>query len=166
MYRKIKDFQQEWKLESEITIELFSAVSQSSLDIQLHPQVRTLRNLMIHISRIPLVIFEELDFSLKISALEKQPHTPLLLAENYKHISEAVLNYVTKKWDDKKLKERYEILGESVKLGRILSSQLISHTVHHRGQMATIMRQLDLKLPSFYGPNRDEWLDSGEEPVS
>jgi uncharacterized damage-inducible protein DinB len=32
---------------------------------------------------------------------------------------------------------------------------LLNHNYHHRGQLSTYLRQLDVKLPSIYGPTAD-----------
>jgi uncharacterized damage-inducible protein DinB len=34
---------------------------------------------------------------------------------------------------------------------------LISHEIHHRGQMAVPRRQAGLQVPGIYGPAREEW---------
>lgn len=35
-------------------------------------------------------------------------------------------------------------------------SILLNHNYHHRGQLSTYLRQLDVPLPSIYGPSADE----------
>jgi uncharacterized damage-inducible protein DinB len=34
-------------------------------------------------------------------------------------------------------------------------SILLNHNYHHRGQLSTYLRQLDVSLPSIYGPSAD-----------
>jgi uncharacterized damage-inducible protein DinB len=34
-------------------------------------------------------------------------------------------------------------------------SILLNHNYHHRGQLSTYLRQLDVPLPSIYGPSAD-----------
>ena len=34
-------------------------------------------------------------------------------------------------------------------------SVLLNHNYHHRGQLSTYLRQLDVPLPSIYGPSAD-----------
>jgi uncharacterized damage-inducible protein DinB len=41
---------------------------------------------------------------------------------------------------------------------------LISHEIHHRGQMTVVMRQAGLRVPDIYGPTRDQWQEWGMEP--
>ncbi|MEO8035387.1 MAG: DinB family protein [Acidobacteriota bacterium] len=38
----------------------------------------------------------------------------------------------------------------------VLRGILLNHTYHHRGQLSTYLRQLDVALPSVYGPTADE----------
>ncbi|MDB5478074.1 MAG: hypothetical protein JWM96_569 [Alphaproteobacteria bacterium] len=37
-----------------------------------------------------------------------------------------------------------------------IRSMLISHMIHHRGQLSVYLRQLDIPVPSIYGPSADE----------
>jgi uncharacterized damage-inducible protein DinB len=38
----------------------------------------------------------------------------------------------------------------------VLRSMVLSHTVHHRGQLTVYLRLKDVPLPSIYGPSADE----------
>lgn len=38
----------------------------------------------------------------------------------------------------------------------VLRSFMISHIIHHRGQLSVYLRLLDVPLPSIYGPSADE----------
>ena len=38
----------------------------------------------------------------------------------------------------------------------VVRAILLNHTYHHRGQLSTYLRQLDVMLPSVYGPTADE----------
>lgn len=38
-------------------------------------------------------------------------------------------------------------------------SILISHQIHHRGQMTVLMRQAGLRVPGVFGPSREEWAE-------
>ena len=41
---------------------------------------------------------------------------------------------------------------------------LISHEIHHRGQMFVLMRQAGLRVPDIYGPTREVWIEQGMQP--
>ncbi len=38
----------------------------------------------------------------------------------------------------------------------VLRSFVMNHLIHHRGQLSVYLRQLDIPLPSIYGPSADE----------
>jgi uncharacterized damage-inducible protein DinB len=38
----------------------------------------------------------------------------------------------------------------------VLRTMIMSHTIHHRGQLAVYLRMTDVPLPSIYGPSADE----------
>lgn len=40
----------------------------------------------------------------------------------------------------------------------VLRSFLVSHLIHHRGQLTVYLRMLDVPLPQIYGPTADEQM--------
>jgi uncharacterized damage-inducible protein DinB len=38
----------------------------------------------------------------------------------------------------------------------VIRSILLNHWYHHRGQLSVYLRELDIPLPSIYGPTADE----------
>jgi uncharacterized damage-inducible protein DinB len=38
----------------------------------------------------------------------------------------------------------------------VLRSFVLSHLIHHRGQLSVYLRLLDVPVPSIYGPSADE----------
>ena len=40
----------------------------------------------------------------------------------------------------------------------LLRSVLLSHLIHHRGQLTVYLRENDVPLPSIYGPTADEGI--------
>ena len=64
---------------------------------------------------------------------------------------------------DAKLGEPWSLLAGGKKLftlprGACLRSMVLSHTIHHRGQLTVYLRILDVPLPGMYGPTADEGL--------
>jgi uncharacterized damage-inducible protein DinB len=41
-------------------------------------------------------------------------------------------------------------------VGALLRSVMLNHWYHHRGQLSVYLRQLDVPVPSIYGPSADE----------
>jgi uncharacterized damage-inducible protein DinB len=44
----------------------------------------------------------------------------------------------------------------SVPRGTLLRSLMLNHWYHHRGQLSVYLRELDVPVPSIYGPSADE----------
>ena len=44
----------------------------------------------------------------------------------------------------------------SLKRRSLLRRVLLSHSIHHRGQLTVYLRLLDVPLPPVYGPTADE----------
>lgn len=40
----------------------------------------------------------------------------------------------------------------------VMRSFVMSHIIHHRGQMSVYLRLLDIPVPSIYGPSADEQM--------
>ncbi len=53
------------------------------------------------------------------------------------------------------LKQRGNALFSMPKVA-VLRSFVMNHLIHHRGQLSVYLRQLDVPLPSIYGPSADE----------
>jgi len=73
------------------------------------------------------------------------------------------LEAVKKEWSDATLLVEDDMYGERWPRGMTLQA-LISHQIHHRGQMTVLMRQAGLSVPGVYGPAREEWAAYGMEP--
>jgi len=64
---------------------------------------------------------------------------------------------------DAKFAEPWTLLAGGKKLftlprGACLRSMVLSHLIHHRGQLTVYLRILDVPLPGLYGPTADEGL--------
>jgi uncharacterized damage-inducible protein DinB len=44
----------------------------------------------------------------------------------------------------------------AIPVGGLLRSIMLNHWYHHRGQLVSYLRQLDVKVPAVYGPSADE----------
>jgi len=98
--------------------------------------------------------------------LENQliPSTIAEIIENNKKYSKKLIEAIKAKWNDNMLEEKVNMYGEEWKKGKILSI-LIGHQVHHRAQMTVIMRMLGLKVPGYFDPSKEEWIEMGLPPM-
>ena len=56
-----------------------------------------------------------------------------------------------------------DMYGEMWKKGKTLGV-LVTHQIHHRGQLTVVMRLAGLKVPGVYGPAKEEWANYGMKP--
>jgi len=103
---------------------------------------------------------------LKVEAANEktpQPATAGAIADAYRVGASGVDSAVRSAWTDSDLAGEIDMYGE--KWTRAMSLQaLISHEIHHRGQMTVLMRQAGLAVPGVYGPSREEWAAYGAPP--
>lgn len=164
MFLTIQAFAQEWGYEAAGTQKILDVLTDASLQQEVTPENRTLGRIAWHIvttlhemmSRTGLEFAApHHDAALPTSAKE--------IADAYRGASAALLEAVKSQWTDESLLVESEMYGDSWPNGVTLSI-LISHQIHHRGQMTILMRQAGLPVPGIYGPSREEWEQMGMEP--
>jgi len=84
---------------------------------------------------------------------EKAPDSAAQIAAAYRNVSQAMLEAIQSQWTDENLSE-----------SSLMLRSLISHEIHHLGQMTVLMRQAGLRIPNLYGPTRDHWIEKGLQP--
>ncbi|XEC94279.1 DinB family protein [Paenibacillus tarimensis] len=165
MFVTLKDFVSEWKNESTATQRVMDTLTDASLGQAVTPDHRTLGQIGWHL----VTTIHEM---LTRTGLEFQPpdgdeHAPAsaaVIAEAYKRTSTAMLDALQTQWTDETLGIVTNMYGEEWPNGLTLRL-LIQHEIHHRGQMTILMRQAGLRVPDFYGPTREVWLEQGMQPL-
>jgi len=166
MYYKLSDFIEDWKYESESTIKIFSNLTDESLTVKFNREIRTPGRLAWHIvtSLIEMahrtgLTFETVDENAPIPLTAKE------IVDEYKHASNGMIKEMSEKWNDDTLFLEDDITGsgEMWSRGKTLGV-LITHQIHHRGQLTVVMRLAGLKVPGVYGPAKEEWVNYGMEP--
>jgi uncharacterized damage-inducible protein DinB len=74
-----------------------------------------------------------------------------------------MIKEITEKCSDETLKQEDDLYGEMWAKGKTLGV-LVTHQIHHRGQLTVIMRLAGLKVPGVYGHAKEEWTGYGMEP--
>lgn len=103
----------------------------------------------------------ELDFSKFDYTPKVYTDSVNLVADFDKNIAEAIeiLNKTPNEtfgenWTMRKGEQIYFTLPKAA----VMRSFVMSHIIHHRGQLAVYMRLLDIPVPSIYGPSADEQM--------
>ena len=161
MYRKIKDFEQSWAYETEITTKLFNNLTDESLNQKVTDGGRTLGFVAWH---IVLTLGEMLGkVGLNIDCPPEDAPLPASakeIAETFEKAARSVSAEVAKNWTDETLLIEDEMYGMTWTRGTTLSL-LINHQSHHRGQVTILMRQAGVSVIGVYGPAKEEWEAMG-----
>jgi uncharacterized damage-inducible protein DinB len=164
MYYKISDFIEDWKYESESTIKVLSNLTDSSLTKNFGENIRTPGRLAWHI--VTSVGEMAHRTGLTFETVEEKapiPTTVKEIVDEYKRASDNMLKEITGKWTDDTLLLEDDMYGEMWKKGKTLGV-LVTHQIHHRGQLTVVMRLAGLKVPGVYGPAQEEWVNYGMQP--
>jgi len=156
------DFDHEMK----VTRSLLERVPEKDAAWQPHPKSSPMGNLAAHIANLPrwasgVVENDEVDVSLPLGAKFRPPpfETTAALLVRFdanveaakKAISGETEEHLASVWTlrngDKKIL--------SMPRAGALRSFVVSHLVHHRGQLSVYLRLRDVPLPRIYGPTAD-----------
>jgi uncharacterized damage-inducible protein DinB len=164
MYYKISDFIEDWKYESESTIKILSNLTDEVLTVKFNNEIRTAGRLAWHIvttlgemAHRTGLTFETIDENAPIPSSVKE------IVDQYKRASDGMVKEMLEKWNDKTLLLEDNMYGEMWKKGKSLGV-LVTHQIHHRGQLTVVMRLAGLKVPGVYGPAKEEWVKYGMQP--
>ncbi|UJF33510.1 DinB family protein [Paenibacillus hexagrammi] len=165
MFTSIESFVAEWTNESKATQRVLDALTDASLSENANSTFRPLGQLGWHIAT---TIHEMLSRTgLQFEAPEGDEHAPASaakIADTYRAASQGMLEAIRTQWSDGKLTETSDMYGEQWRNGMTLRI-LISHEIHHRGQMTVLMRLAGLRVPDIYGPTREDWVERGMQPL-
>jgi uncharacterized damage-inducible protein DinB len=156
MYRHIEDFSRAWQQESEITLKVMRALTESSLAQKMGPEGRTLGFLAWHLVLTLPEMMKHAGVPVVGPAADAPPPSLAETIRQYETCARAVGEGLPKAWTDAMLNEMIPMYGEQWPRGMVLTS-LVVHQAHHRGQMTALMRLAGLKVPGVYGPAREEW---------
>ena len=164
MYNNIKDFEKDWKYESDSTIKILNNLTDESLNEKFNKEIRTPGRLAWHIITSLGEMVQRTE--LKFDATPEDapiPSTAKQIGDEYKRSSDGMLKAITTEWNDDSLKEDVELYGQIWKKGKVLSV-LVNHQIHHRGQLTVLIRMAGFKVPGVYGPAKEEWAQMGMPP--
>ncbi|MEF2968420.1 DinB family protein [Paenibacillus sp. M1] len=164
MFTKIADFVKEWEAELKLTEKVMAVLTDESLPREVIPGRRTLGDIAWHLAVSPHYMS---GFGLVFDGPEggeRVPESAAFIAREYGKVSRALLDAVSKQWNDESLLESTEVMGQPYIIGETLRFTIM-HQAHHRGQMTVLMRQAGLKIPEVYGQTYDSWVEAGMEPL-
>jgi uncharacterized damage-inducible protein DinB len=148
--------------EAEITKRLLDIVPEDKLDWRPHPKAKSLGELAMHVAMLQGGVAEISQLDTK----EAGDFPPDLEATSRAQILTAFAESLKKAKDIVEATDDARAMAEwrLTKDGQTLLSMprmafwrsiLLNHNYHHRGQLSTYLRTLDVPLPSIYGPSAD-----------
>lgn len=163
MYHTLKEFTDEYKMESQSTLKLLNVLTTESLYKTVDGKVRSIGRLSYHIAHtIPEMMGKTgLDISVGLkNPAEDTSITAEQIVSSYEQAVNDLISQIETKWTDATLQETRNMYGQDWSIALTLSI-LLKHEIHHRGQLTVLMRLAGLVVPGIYGPSAEEWEKYG-----
>ena len=154
---------QELEEEAKTTRRVLERVPEDQLDWRPHQKARTLGQLAMHVASVPGGVAE---FVASPSPVQAPDFTDPKLQGASELVptldqSVAKARKLLGGMEDADLMATWRLMqGERELFAgprmRMLRSIMLNHWYHHRGQLTSYLRALDVPLPSIYGPSADE----------
>ena len=153
---------QELEREAQTTRRVLERVPDDRLGWRPHKKARTLGELALHVAATPGAV------ATIAAQSEVQPPSfidpsPQSAAELIPALDDSIATArrLLAPMDDAALHATWRVVRdgrEIIAMPRIalLRSIMLNHWYHHRGQLSVYLRQLDVAIPSIYGPSADE----------
>ncbi len=154
---------QELEQEAQTTRRVLERVPDNQLAWRPHPKARTLGELALHVATVPGGVAEFIASQSPAQAPQFTDPSPKSASELIPALDESIAK--AKKalggMDDAALMATWRMMqGErelfAVPRVALLRSIMLNHWYHHRGQLTVYLRELDVAIPSIYGPSADE----------
>ena len=156
---------QELEQEAQTTRRVLERVPADQLAWRPHPKARTLGELALHVAIVPGAVAELIASPSPAQAPDFIDPSPQSASELIPALDESIAKAkkVLGGMDDAALMATWRMLqGErelfAVPRVALLRSIMLNHWYHHRGQLTVYLRELDVPIPSIYGPSADENL--------
>jgi uncharacterized damage-inducible protein DinB len=154
---------QELEEEAKTTRRVLERVPHDSLTWRPHPKARTLGELALHVASVPGAVAELVSARSPVQAPQFKDPAPASAAELVPALDAAIAKAkeCLGGMDDEMVLATWRMmLGERELLAlprlAMLRSVMLNHWYHHRGQLSVYLRELDVPVPSIYGPSADE----------
>lgn len=148
--------------EAEITNRLFDIIPEDKLDWRPHPKAKSLGELAMHLAVLPgnvasLAVNDVHEFTgiPKDEQATSREQIKTIFGESL----EKAKDIVRSTDDESAMKEIQLVVNGKTAFAAprvgFWRTVLLNHNYHHRGQLSTYLRILDVPLPSVYGPSAD-----------
>jgi uncharacterized damage-inducible protein DinB len=154
---------QELELEAHTTRRVLERVPDNKLTWRPHQKARTLGELALHVASVPGAVAEFVAAPSPVQAPQFSDPSPKSAAELIPALDESIgkAKKALGGMDDATVMATWRMMHgdrELLALPRVamLRSIMLNHWYHHRGQLSVYLKELDVPIPSIYGPSADE----------
>jgi uncharacterized damage-inducible protein DinB len=155
---------QEFEREAQTTRRVLERVPNDKLSWRPHPKSRTLGELALHIATAPAGVAElSAQSPAQAPRFNSADPSPANVSELMSTLERSIARTkaLLGDMDDAAATETWRLMNgdrELLAMPRIafLRSIMLNHWYHHRGQLTVYLRELDVPVPSIYGPSADE----------
>ena len=154
---------QELEQEASTTRRVLERVPDAKLAWKPHSKARTLGELALHVAMVPGAVAEFVAQPSPAEAPQFTNPSPKSTAELLKTLDDSIAKAkrTLSHMDDATILATWRMTRggrELLALPRIamLRAIMLNHWFHHRGQLSVYLRELDVPVPSIYGPSADE----------
>lgn len=160
--RIVDSFLMELEQEAATTKRVLERVPGDKLAWRPHPKSMSLGQLALHVAQTPGSVAQ-----LIVPESATPPAFEQLAAQSIDELmaafeaSIAQAKTLLNQWDDAAVLAEWTLMkGDKVLFAApragIIRTIMLNHWYHHRGQLSVYLRELDVPLPSIYGPSADE----------
>ena len=155
---------QEFEMEARTTRRLLERVPSDQLGWRPHVKSRSLGDLALHVAGVPAAVAQLAAVPSPAQAPDfSDPPTPQHASELLTALDQSIatVKATLGGMDDEAMMANWRLMRgdrELVAAPRIgfLRSIMLNHWYHHRGQLTVYLRELNVPIPSIYGPSADE----------
>jgi uncharacterized damage-inducible protein DinB len=148
--------------EAEITERLLEAIPEDKLTWRPHPKARSLGELAMHVATSQGNVAEISQGDTKEAGTFPRDPEATSRAQILEAFAESLkkAKAIVAATDDARALAEWKLTKDGSTLMSVprigfWRSILLNHTYHHRGQLSAYLRELDVPLPSIYGPSAD-----------
>jgi uncharacterized damage-inducible protein DinB len=156
---ELETFLASWESEAANTVKLLEALPPTQYDFRPDPGGRSLGELAWHLAESDAYIsygIERGQFTMDAKPPNiERPHDVGALAPGYERIHREAVARI-RKLTPEDLDRTIPFFVGPMTIREILSSALLAHGIHHRGQLSLMCRLAGGQAPGLYGPNREE----------
>lgn len=158
-----KDLMQELEQEAQTTRRVLERVPNDKLSWRPHEKARTLGELAMHVAIVPGAVAELFGGPSPAQVPQFQDPVANNAAELIPLLDESIAKAkrILTGMDQETFDATWQMMKGDKEIfalprASLLRSIMLNHWYHHRGQLSVYLKELDVPIPSIYGPSADE----------